>query len=471
MPSSSSTPRRHDNARPVPADPATHRAGPFRVACRWLAKQLLPANWIGLESRTFEWGIQIARILLVGGYMVFASVYDEWEQMRLVIHLMGAVMFTYTACFIVLLRIGRTRVVCVLGLILDPLVVGVAVLASAAVLDKVTESPFAMVGPGTAVPLIPAVGAALLRLRHLPGFVVAVLVSGGVGAGTAVLNYENPTPSLVVPRLLGMSTIGLALVGVSWSIQQVYRQLQLSIEDKLQLISTVVHELRGPVAALRTHLDLLQDDAVDMSPQQQRELIGNSVRSVTRIEQMIEVLAQVEQTESADLALDPKPLNLHTVALDVRQAMAQAAGDRGIAIKLVDLGLPLAWADRQAIEQVLSNLLSNAVKFSYDGGIVTIRGLDRSGDVGISVEDHGMAIPEQDQPHVFDRFYRGSDLRKREIGGAGLGLYISRSLVERNGGRLWLTSTSDGGSTFSFLLPTTGSRGASEAARRLSDGR
>ena len=81
-----------------------------------------------------------------------------------------------------------------------------------------------------------------------------------------------------------------------------------------------------------------------------------------------------------------------------------------------------------------------------------------------------MGIPEQDQPRVFDRFYRGSDPQKRAMGGIGLGLFVSRSLTERIGGRMSFTSTLDGGSTFRFLLPTIGSRGAAEAARRPSDG-
>jgi len=201
-------------------------------------------------------------------------------------------------------------------------------------------------------------------------------------------------------------------------------------------------------------LDLLLDGAAGEIPERQRTLIKGAARSNTRMEQMITTLAQVERAESPDFALKPEALDLDIVAAEVKEAMAPMAGERGIAIELAGFDdLPRAWADRQSVEQVLSNLLSNAVKFSPDGGSVTIRGYARHGEVRMSVEDRGMGIPEDDQRSIFDRFYRGTDPRKRRLRGTGLGLYVSRSLVERNGGRMWFTSLLDAGSMFSFSLP------------------
>ena len=419
--------------------------------------QLPPSAWIGPDSQPLEWGIQAARILLVAAYMGFASFMDDWQQVRLVTQVMGAVMLTYTVGFIALLCAGRARTVAVLGAVLDPLTVGVAVLVSAAVLDSVAESPFAIVGPGTAAPLVPAVAGTVLRLRPLPGIVFSVLVSGGVGVGTAVLSYQNPGASLVVPRMLGMAAVGLSIAAVSWPIQRVREQLRASVTEKLQLVSTVAHELRGPLAAARTHLDLLMDGSAGEMPDQQKKLVQGAARSTTRMEQMMAALAQVERAESPDVALKPEVLGLGAVAADVRDAMAPMAGERGITIELAGFdGLPPAWADRQSVEQILSNLLSNAVKFSFDDGSVTVRGYARHGEVRMSVEDRGMGIPEEDQRSIFDRFYRGADPRKRRIRGTGLGLYVSRSLVERNGGRMWFTSMLDAGSIFSFSLPPAG---------------
>lgn len=467
---SSSEPDRETGRPPFTdaADRAAHRR--FAVMNRTgrrLAEQIHPSSWIGLESRAFERGFQIARLLLVGGYMGFAALYEDWEEVRVITLVMGAIMVSYTALFHVLLDRGKTRVVALSAMVLDPLVVSGAVLASSAVLER-EQWPFAMVGPGTAVPLIPAVAESLLRLRPLPGVLVAIAILGGVGAGTALLSYENPDVSLVVPRLLGMSIIGIALVGVSWSIQQVYRQLRSSIEDKLQLISSVVHELRGPLAALRTYLDLLQDESVEITAEQQREMTRSAARFTTRMEQMITVLSQVERAESYEVPPRPEPVNLHTVAQEVRENLVVVAQERNVTVELADFyGLPLAWAERLSVEQVLSNLVINAIKFSPEGGTVTLRGHKYSGDVGISVEDRGIGIPEEDQQRIFERFYRGSEARRRRIGGTGLGLYVSRSLIERNGGRIWFTSAPGAGSTFGFSLPVVGSRGAAEAERRL----
>ena len=451
----------------------SRRGGLFRLVRHWVAAQLPPAKWIALESQPLEWGIQAARVLLVGSYMIFASVEEDWGAARLVAQIMGAVMLAYTVGLIALLRVGRTRTVAILGSVLDPLAVGVAVLVSAAVLDNVTESPFIMVGPGTAVPLLPAVAATVLRLRALPAVVFALAVNGGVGAGTALLSYETPTASLVLPRALGMASVGLSMAAVSWPIQRVREQLHSSVTEKLEFVSTVAHELRGPLTAVRTHLDLLLDGAAGQVPERQREMIRSAARSTARMEQMVAGLAQVERAESPDIALRPEAVDLGVAAAEVKEAMAPMAGERGIGIELADVdGLPPAWADRQSVEQILSNLLSNAMKFSPDSGGVTVRGYARHGEVGMSVEDHGMGIPEEDQANVFDRFHRGADPRKRGIRGTGLGLYVSRSLVERNGGRMWFTSMMDAGSVFSFSLPLAGSGQAPKSPRpRGSHGR
>jgi len=418
-----------------------------------------PSTWIALESPALEWGIQAARIVLVVSYVVFASVTEDWGAARPVTQIMGAVMLAYTAAFIVLLRAGRTRVVTVAGCVLDPLVTSAAVLVSAAVLDNVTETPFVMVGPGTAVPVLPGVGATLLRLRPLPAAVFVVLINGGTGAGTALLSYETPTAALVLSRVLGMTSVGLSLVAVFWPIQRMREQLQAAAEEKLQLVSTVAHELRGPLTGVRAHLDLLQDGAAGDVPERQGELVRGAARSAARMEQMIAAFAQVEWAESSDIALKPGPVDLGAAAADVKETMAPMAGERGIAIELTGFDdLPHAWADRPSIEQILSNLLANAVRFSFDGGSVTMRGYARPGSVRVSVEDRGMGIPEEDQRHIFDRFYRGADPRKHRIRGTGLGLYVSRTLVERNGGRMWFTSMADAGSIFSFSLPLADSR-------------
>jgi two-component system phosphate regulon sensor histidine kinase PhoR len=125
-------------------------------------------------------------------------------------------------------------------------------------------------------------------------------------------------------------------------------------------------------------------------------------------------------------------------------------------------GLPIV-ADRDLIEQVLTNLIGNAVKYSVEGGEIRIGGRVVDGGVEVSVHDHGIGIPESQKHRVFEKYYRGDTAVTRRISGTGLGLYISKSIVEAHGGRIWVESEPGLGSTFAFSLPN------GEAVRRERD--
>jgi signal transduction histidine kinase len=115
---------------------------------------------------------------------------------------------------------------------------------------------------------------------------------------------------------------------------------------------------------------------------------------------------------------------------------------------------PIA-ADRDRVRQVLVNLVENAIKYSPDGGTVEIGVEAIDSQVRFHVRDEGMGIPDDEQARIFEKFYRLDPAMTRGVGGTGLGLYICNELVDRMGGRIWVQSTSGGGSTFFFELPAT----------------
>jgi len=116
--------------------------------------------------------------------------------------------------------------------------------------------------------------------------------------------------------------------------------------------------------------------------------------------------------------------------------------------------LPTVSADYNRLERIIANLLSNALKYSDPGTPVVIRASQVDGSIEIAISDQGNGIPAEDVPHLFDRFYRAKGARKAE--GIGLGLFISKALVETHGGRIWVESELGKGSTFSFTLPVAG---------------
>jgi signal transduction histidine kinase len=117
--------------------------------------------------------------------------------------------------------------------------------------------------------------------------------------------------------------------------------------------------------------------------------------------------------------------------------------------------------DRDHLEQVLNNLIANAVKYTPDGGEITVRVGDEGGQAAISVRDTGIGIPPEELDAVFGLFYRSPDRRARDVGGMGLGLYISKEIVDRHGGRIWAESELGKGTTFQVRLPRSPAFGSS----------
>src|SRR5438270_11798396 len=140
---------------------------------------------------------------------------------------------------------------------------------------------------------------------------------------------------------------------------------------------------------------------------------------------------------------------VHTISVDLK----------GTAESSVD-------ADRDHLEQVLDNLVSNAIKFSPDGGTIWLRVRDQSDGLIVSIQDPGVGIPEDQLDAVFGLFYQAEDPVSRRTGGMGLGLYISREIISRHGGRIWAESSPNQGSTFSVALPRARSRKAKSVPRR-----
>jgi signal transduction histidine kinase len=169
---------------------------------------------------------------------------------------------------------------------------------------------------------------------------------------------------------------------------------------------------------------------------------------------LIEDLLDVTRLQAGRLTLHREPTDLVTLVQRVVRRLHMMAERHLLSIDTTraHLVLPL---DSQRIEQVLSNLIGNAIKYSPDEGAIEIM-LREEGEakrVVLSVRDHGIGIPMQQQASIFGRFMRADNARAYGIGGTGLGLYLSRELVELHGGRIWFESTEGQGSTFFLALP------------------
>jgi PAS domain S-box-containing protein len=223
-------------------------------------------------------------------------------------------------------------------------------------------------------------------------------------------------------------------------------------EVKSALISTVSHELRTPLTLIHGFAELLV--LRDLPAERQRSSAVEILDASRRLARLIDDLLSVSRMESGRLVLDPRPLDLAVVVERILSPFRAMAARHTVRTKL-PTSLPVVWGDPDKVEQILTNLVGNAIKYSPGGGEVLVT-VDADGDaVQVSVRDQGIGMSPRDMGQLFEKFYRVDREEVRRAGGTGLGLYITKRLVEMHGGRLWAESWPGVGSVFRFTLPTS----------------
>ena len=225
--------------------------------------------------------------------------------------------------------------------------------------------------------------------------------------------------------------------------------LQQRQEDYLRTIS---HDLRNPLSVISGHAELLTGMLKEKCPDEQLLFsVGAIQRSSQRMNVMIEDLVDAARQEGGQLELKREAVNLLSYLTDLLQRIGETMDIARIRLD-VPADLPAVLADYNRLERIVTNLLSNALKYSTPETPVRVQAWVKYGQVVIAFVDQGPGIPADDLPHLFERFYRAKEARKTE--GIGLGLYITRVLVEAHGGHIEVESEVGKGSTFTFTLPT-----------------
>ncbi len=241
-------------------------------------------------------------------------------------------------------------------------------------------------------------------------------------------------------------------------LQETNRKLTVAVNEQNELMErredllrALSHDLRTPLTAIHGHAQMLQrlldkavsDDRAERSAQA-------VVAGARQMNAMIEDLVDSARLESGQLALNRVDVDLHAFVLEMKERLAGALETTRIEVSTPEQ-LPKVWADPARLERILTNLLSNALKYSPSDTKVALRAEEREREVIISIIDQGAGIAPDDLAHLFERYYRATGTRKTE--GLGLGLYITKMLVEAHGGSLWAESTVGEGTTFHFTLP------------------
>lgn len=237
------------------------------------------------------------------------------------------------------------------------------------------------------------------------------------------------------------------------SFNAMAQTLQSTEQRRMDLISDVSHELRTPLSTIEGYMEGLIDGVVKPSD----ETWALVHAEAERLRRLVDDLQQLSRAEAGRLTLREERVRPQEAIRQVAGRLAPLFDAKGITLKIeIREGLSPVLADRDRLAQVLTNLLSNALRHTPAGGVVTAEAGPRKGRVLFRISDTGEGIAQEHLPHVFERFYRADRARSRGDGGAGLGLAISKALVEAMGGQSWAESEGPGrGAAFSFTLPAT----------------
>jgi signal transduction histidine kinase len=239
---------------------------------------------------------------------------------------------------------------------------------------------------------------------------------------------------------------------------RLFEAVQAANNAKTEFVSFVSHELKQPMTAIKGYSDLLFKGTAGELNDLQRSFMEVIRSNITRMDRLVQDLLDISRIESGRLRLDIHPVSVQEAVVEaVRGVQEQiAAKSQALHVEVAD-DLPPVAADRYRLVQVLVNLLSNAYKYTPQGGEIRLRveraDGPRSPFLRCSVTDTGIGISEEDQQRLFTKFFRAQDAVVRSEPGTGLGLVITKNLVEMQGGQIWVESEPGKGSTFTFTVP------------------
>jgi signal transduction histidine kinase len=243
-----------------------------------------------------------------------------------------------------------------------------------------------------------------------------------------------------------------------------YQQAKAARRARAEVLAIVSHDLRNPLAAIRMTAEVLQGGGSErIGGEQVQRSAGRIKRSADEMLRLVVDLLDAAKIESGSLRAELRPEPIATLVDDALDLFALSARERSIELtSRIDPSLSMVSCDRDRVLQVFSNLIGNALKFTPAGGRVAIRVAPAEGQVRFSVADSGPGIPPEHLPRLFDRYWQSRTARR---GGAGLGLYIAKGIVEANGGRMWAESEPGAGAVLSFTLPVCDAAEARQPAR------
>lgn len=236
-------------------------------------------------------------------------------------------------------------------------------------------------------------------------------------------------------------------------IQTQMEKLKKADSLRRELVTNVSHDLRTPLATLQGYIETLFLKDKSLSAEDRKHHLEIAIQHCERLSKLVDELFELAKLDSHETKVQYEPFNINELAHDVVQKFDLAAEERQITIQIDhNQGLPFANADIAMIERVIENLLDNALDHTSAGGSIRLSFSTQNGDIAACISDTGCGIPEEDLPHIFDRFYQRDLTQESRAGHSGLGLAIVKRILELHDKSIIVESAAEGGTTFTFFL-------------------
>jgi signal transduction histidine kinase len=282
--------------------------------------------------------------------------------------------------------------------------------------------------------------------------------------GMLTLLRTDPGKPWVRPEIEAVESLagdigrGLEHAGLYEKEERLVSELKSLDRAKSGFLASASHDLRTPLTTIIGYAEIMQDGEAGPVSEQQLKMLDAVDRNGRRLKNLIEDMLTISKIELGAFTSDLRPVDLAGLLPDAVDMVQTSADEGGLTFEVaaLDRGLVVD-GDAAQLDRVLMNLLSNAVKYTPSGGTVRLSATREDGEAVLVVSDTGIGIPEKDQKSLFTRFFRATNAVERAYPGSGLGLSISRSIIENHHGKIHLKSAEDAGTTVTVRLPLRGS--------------
>ncbi|TFG35295.1 MAG: HAMP domain-containing histidine kinase, partial [Parcubacteria group bacterium] len=248
--------------------------------------------------------------------------------------------------------------------------------------------------------------------------------------------------------------VALILLVLTYIITRSFEKMAEANRMKSEFVSIVSHQLRAPLSNLKWTIDLLLSEKIEMEKEKGVEFLEVLEENTKRMADLISDLLTVSRLDQGKFVARKKTVSLKNLIDEVIQEMSIFCKANNVNITFnSEENLPQVPLDPSQIKIVITNLLDNAIRYINDNGKIEVKLKKYGRNLHFEIKDNGVGIPGGDQKHIFQKFFRSQNALKKQTSGSGLGLYIAKSIVEKEGGRIDFKSQEGSGSTFWFNLP------------------